>query len=67
MTLPRLEAMGEYWYNHPPVHLMLRQFFGLGEKSQAPSDGESGDLDELVGMFAAGWPGMVIKDTSTDG
>lgn len=57
--------MGAYWYNHPPVHLMLRQFFGLGEKSE--SDGESGDLDELVGMFAAGSPGMVIKDTSTDG
>lgn len=54
--------MGEYWYNHPPVHLMLRQFFGLGETST--SDDESGDLDELVGMFASGSPGLAIKDTS---
>lgn len=63
MTLPRLEAMGNYWYNHPPVHLMLRQFFGLGEQSSGSSEGEQGNLDELVGMFASGVPGLDIKDT----
>lgn len=57
--------MGNYWYNHPPVHLMLRQFFGLGEQSSGSPEGEQGNLDELVGMFASGAPGLEIKDTSS--
>lgn len=33
MDLPRLEAMNAYWKKHPPLHLMVQAFLGIGEKS----------------------------------
>lgn len=32
MTLPIFRELSDYWRKFPPIHLMLKQFFGAGEK-----------------------------------
>lgn len=61
MTLPRFDAMQKYWRNNPPVHILLRDFFGVGkasdksDNSQSSSQGESkyGSLEDLISDFSA--------------
>jgi hypothetical protein len=53
ITLPRLYAMNAYWAKNPPVHLLLRQFFGYRPPpdSKAP-DGMNAERDLAVFMQA---------------
>lgn len=50
MTLPRLESMSEYWAAHPPTHILVAAYLGVGKKE------EKGDLNELAQMLGGGLP-----------
>lgn len=47
MTIPRLQAMSDYWQEHPPLHQLVATF--LGVKSKAPKEQDNASLLELVG------------------
>jgi hypothetical protein len=57
MTLPRFLALSRYWAKHPPVHLMVAAYLGIGKKAgRQKTDGfeKTGGFAELLGMFPTG-------------
>jgi hypothetical protein len=65
MTLLDVEELTRYWINHPPLHLMVAAYLGVGKRtrfgSPAPAPpAKGGDLDigavlaELGSGFAGG-------------
>jgi hypothetical protein len=42
LDLPTLAALSTYWRAHPPVHLMVAAYLGLGEKPKAPEMVDNG-------------------------
>jgi hypothetical protein len=52
MDLPRLEVMNAYWKKHPPLHLMVQAFLGIGEKTTSQESGEDQpDLATVLAQF----------------
>jgi hypothetical protein len=51
MTMARYLALRRYWARHPPVHLMVAAYLGIGKSAREP---ECGDLGELVAAFDSG-------------
>jgi len=52
MDLPRLEAMNAYWKKHPPLHLMVQAFLGIGEApGTKPGEDEQNDLAMVLAQF----------------
>ena len=60
MTLLEVEELVGYWSGHPPVHMLLAAYLGIGgsqkqRKSPAPGRADLGSLvAELGPGFAAG-------------
>lgn len=55
MDLPRLEAMNAYWKKHPPLHIMIQAFLGIGEKPATSEPGEDQpDLATVLAQFPQG-------------
>lgn len=53
LTLPRLDALDNYWRRHPPVHLLVAAYLGY----KPPRDvQEVGDLGELYTMMTGRLP-----------
>jgi len=46
MTLPRLDAMKDYWNDNPPLHQLVAAY--LGHKPVASKTDEMGTLDDFV-------------------
>lgn len=49
MTLHHYRAMQRYWARHPPTHLLLAAWFGIGPKPES----QPADLGDLLAMFGA--------------
>jgi hypothetical protein len=47
MTLPRLNAMNEYWESNPPMHQLLAGYVGYKKPDKAEPEKEV-NLDELI-------------------
>jgi hypothetical protein len=50
MTLHHYNALQRYWARHPPAHLLLAAWLGVGPKPEAAP----ADLGDLVAMFGMG-------------
>ncbi|HTS92235.1 MAG TPA: hypothetical protein VMG55_09565 [Stellaceae bacterium] len=48
MTLPDFYELCEYWKEHPPMHLMVAAYAGIG-KTSPRSTGDLGDLLRMMG------------------
>lgn len=51
--LPRLEAMNAYWRTHPPLHLMVAAYLGIGNSKDRLQE-EEPDLLMMLGQFPQG-------------
>lgn len=47
MTLHHYNALQRYWARHPPAHLLIAAWLGIGPKPAA----EPADLGDLLAMF----------------
>ena len=47
MTLHHYRALQRYWARHPPAHLLIAAWLGVGPKPEA----ERAELGELLAMF----------------
>jgi hypothetical protein len=47
MTLHHYRALQRYWARHPPTHLLIAAWAGIGPKP------EPADLGDLLAMFGA--------------
>lgn len=63
MTLPRLEAMTEYWAEHPPTHVLVAAFMQAksGSKPKKPGAPQL-DTDKLKEEIAALGGNVNLKD-----
>jgi hypothetical protein len=73
MTLPRLNALVNYWHLHPPIHLTMAAYVGYEAKASEqiePGPAKAGgprrietraDFDEFVNCFT-GAGGMVSNE-----
>lgn len=43
-----LDAMNAYWADHPPVHIMVAAYLGIGKKSSASSGEPLENASEFV-------------------
>lgn len=43
-----LEAMNDYWADHPPVHIMVASYLGIGKKSAVASSEPIESASEFV-------------------
>ena len=63
MTLFEFEELAEYWAEHPPVHLLVGAYFGVGgeRQKQLPSPSPrigrqtGSDLDTVIARLGAGF------------
>lgn len=58
MTLHEVEELFAYWAAHPPVHLMVAAYLGIGRNRRAPRDGGEAALVADLG------PGFVKGDVN---
>jgi hypothetical protein len=55
MDLVRLAALTDYWKGHPPTHVMVAAYFGIGpEKPAAEADKQNFDDLFALGTFKEG-------------
>ncbi len=57
MTLPRYYQLREYWSQHPPTHVLMRQAFFKTDKtpsSSTPGRTSINDIGELMSLFGGG-------------
>jgi hypothetical protein len=47
-----LAAMNEYWADHPPVHIMVAAYMGIGKKSTQSSGEPLESASEFVPVAA---------------
>jgi hypothetical protein len=47
MTLPRLQALNDYWRDHPPLHILLGSFLGVKPAAKIKEEKEE-NLDKLI-------------------
>jgi hypothetical protein len=52
MTLPRMEALNQYWVDNPPLHLLVRGLVGY-KPPAGGSEADRGSADELVAIFGS--------------
>lgn len=52
MDLVRLKHMGDYWRDHPPVHLMVAAYLGIGKNGDGaepePVKDSAGDVLDML-------------------
>jgi len=49
MTLHHYRALQRYWARHPPTHLLIAAWLGVGPKPEP----EPADLGDLIALFGA--------------
>ena len=49
MTLHHYRALQRYWTRHPPTHLLIAAWLGVGPKPEP----EPADLGDLIALFGA--------------
>lgn len=47
IDLPRLKHLGDYWAQHPPIHILMAGYVGYKPSARA----ENTDTDEAVNML----------------
>lgn len=58
MTLLEVEELCGYWAEHPPVHLMVAGYLGIGrDADRRPARGRDPDSDALP-SWPLGMPGL---------
>lgn len=48
MTLPRLYQMGQYWRDHPPLHILVGAFFGVKSADQKQIEKKEESIDQMI-------------------
>jgi hypothetical protein len=63
MTLPRYGAIRRIWARHPPTHLMVAAYLGIGGDRRTPAEpvGNMGDLIAYLGADPATGRGATVK------
>jgi hypothetical protein len=49
MTIPRYLTLTDYWSRHPPIHLMMAAYLGVG-KEKAKKKLTEGELQEFIAL-----------------
>lgn len=62
MTLLDVEELTRYWINHPPLHLMVAAYLGVGKRTRfgplAPTaKGEDLDIGAVLAELGSGFGG----------
>ena len=64
MTLLDVEELTRYWINHPPLHLMVAAYLGVGKRTRfgslvpAPlAKGENLDIGAVLAELGSGFAG----------
>lgn len=47
VDLPRLTALSGYWRRHPPMHIMVAAYLGVGDKPARERDEDGTSLFDL--------------------
>lgn len=48
VDIPRLEALSNYWSDHPPLQWMVAAYFGIKPKNKTNNED---DIAQLMAMF----------------
>lgn len=48
LTLWQVDELFEYWNQHPPVHILLGAYLGVGGQKDSRSSIKSGSREELM-------------------
>jgi hypothetical protein len=67
MTLFQVEELTSYWTRHPPLHLLVAAYLGVGKDSRpqmppSPFDGEQRPQSDAGSMLARLGPGFSAGD-----
>ncbi len=64
MTLLDVEELTRYWINHPPLHLMVAAYLGVGKRTRfeslvpaPPAKGENLDIGGVLAELGSGFAG----------
>ena len=50
LDLIRLEALNQYWDNHPPTHILIASYLGIKPKTK-PKPLDTNNMAELAASF----------------
>ncbi|HWK45130.1 MAG TPA: hypothetical protein VNT30_10430 [Stellaceae bacterium] len=50
MTLPRFAGLTRYWNRHPPTHVLVAAYLGIGRQHDQSGSG----MAELLALFPTG-------------
>jgi ABC-type Zn uptake system ZnuABC Zn-binding protein ZnuA len=55
LDLPRLQAINDYWIEHPPAHILIAMYLGIKPKEKQSSNPAAeispGDMQKLIEMM----------------
>jgi hypothetical protein len=64
MTLLDVEELTRYWINHPPLHLMIAAYLGVGKRTRfgslapgPPATGKNLDVGAVLAELGSGFAG----------
>ena len=64
MTLLDVEELTRYWINHPPLHLMVAAYLGVGKRTRfgslapaSPVSAENVDISAVLAELGSGFAG----------
>ena len=64
MTLLDVEELTRYWINHPPLHLMVAAYLGVGNRTRfgslapaSPVNAENVDISTVLAELGSGFAG----------
>jgi hypothetical protein len=64
MTLLEVEELTRYWIDHPPLHLMVAAYLGVGKRTRfgslapaSPVNGENVDISTVLAELGSGFAG----------
>ncbi len=64
MTLPEIDELAAYWVRHPPLHIAVAAYLGLGHRirNQIEASASSASGLDSAALCAALGPGFAVAD-----
>lgn len=48
IDLPRMKHLGDYWAQHPPMHILMASYVGFKPQAMPSENDEQGDIAEAL-------------------
>jgi hypothetical protein len=68
MTLLDVEELTRYWINHPPLHLMVAAYLGVGKRTRSaslapvpPAKADNLDVAAVLAELGSGFAGADVQ------